>query len=519
MSLLKIKNLNITVKNKPLLKGGFFSVEEGEIVGLFGASGSGKSVFSLFLMGFLNQNKSFVVSSELSKYNYLSTYFDLNSKHASSWQKFRSNEVSMIFQDPASSLNPTLKCGQQLKEACVKIVSNNNSFIKKNCVHLLNEVGIEFPEKIINSYPHELSGGQKQRVVIAIALASEPRLLIADEPTTSLDPVTQRGVLDLLLKIKKTRNIGVVLVSHNLDLIKYYCDRFYIYKNRTFFSSSSLDGVSYIKKKEVLLNILKLKNYPNFNASHLNSIIKSFKKNTGFSDFSLDLKDVNVVFKKNNIKFSAIKNINLSLVKGSALGVVGGSGSGKTTLGRVLCGIEKNYTGYYNHKDSFFLKNCIQMVYQDPYSTFNPKIKCGKSVLEIISLFKSNVTVQELFSLVGLDYKYINLYPHELSGGEKQRLSIARVIASFPKVIVFDESLSGLDLDVQLSVLDLIKFININLNISVVFISHDINSVSYLCKNIMVLKKGVIVDLFESSNLLSKKRNIYTKKIIQNSNF
>ena len=325
MSLLKIKNLNITVKNKPLLKDGFFSVERGEVVGLFGASGSGKSVFSLFLMGFLNHNKSFVVSSELSEYSCFSTYFDLHSKHGSSWQKFRSNEVSMIFQDPASSLNPTIKCGEQLKEACVKVGSNNNFFIKEICVRLLDEVGIEFPEKIINSYPHELSGGQKQRVVIAIALASEPTLLIADEPTTSLDPVTQRGVLDLLLKIKKTRNIGVVLVSHNLDLIKHYCDRFYIYKNNTFFSSSSLDGVSYIKKKEFLLNILKLKKYPDFDASHLDSIIESFKKNTAFSDFSLNLKDVNVVFKKNNIEFSAIKNINLSLIKGSALGVVGGA--------------------------------------------------------------------------------------------------------------------------------------------------------------------------------------------------
>ena len=519
MSILNIKNLNISAQKKTLLRGGDFLVKKSEIVGLFGVSGSGKSVFSLFLMGFLKQKNSFVASSDSAQYFYPDFHFNLFSNSLSSWCRFRSSEVSMVFQDPSTSLNPTIKCGEQIKEAFIKNSSHKSSSFKSFSYKLLSEVGIGCPEKIIKSFPCEISGGEKQRVVIAIALASNPRLLIADEPTTSLDPITQRDVLNLLVSIKKTRNISVVLISHNLDLLKFYSDRFYIFHDFSFFSSCSKTGSSYIKKKELLLKKIKINTYLESGPGGVKTIINRIKNNYDMSDFILDLKNVSVVFKKNKTPFFAIKNISFSFKGPDVLGVVGGSGSGKTSLGRVLCGIENSFLGYYNQKNSVFLKSCVQMVYQDPFSSFNPKIKTGDSIKEIIELFKSNFSVQELFSLVGLNHNYINKYPHELSGGEKQRLSIARVIASKPKLIIFDESLSGLDLDIQFSILNLIRFINKFLRVGIVFISHDISSVSYLCKRILVLKNGGIIDLFDSKNLNSKNRKPYTKKLIQAANF
>ena len=354
MPLLKIKNLNISTQKKELLKGGDFFVNSGEIVGLFGVSGSGKSVFSLFLMGFLNQKGVFFSKSDFARYFCTDFSFDLSSSSLSSWSKFRSSEISMIFQDPATSLNPTIRCGNQIKEAFLINTSHKKSSFKSFCVQLLSEVGIESPEKIINSYPHEISGGQKQRVVIAIALASKPRLLIADEPTTSLDPVTQRDVLDLLLTIKKTRKIGIVLISHNLDLLSFYCNRLYVYNNLSFSSSLSRGGRDYVNKRKLLLQKIKSNNYLDFKDDGLNSVIKKIKTNYSVCDFLLELKKISVVFKKNMKNFYAIKNISFLLKNNDVLGLVGGSGSGKTTLGRVLCGIENNFLGYYNKRDSVF---------------------------------------------------------------------------------------------------------------------------------------------------------------------
>ena len=227
---------------------------------------------------------------------------------------------------------------------------------------------------------------------------------------------------------------------------------------------------------------------------------------------------LSVFYKNFNSVFFAIKNISFYLFPCEIVGLVGESGSGKTTLGRVLCGIERDYVGaFFYPKNCSFLKKRVQMVYQDPFSSFNPKKTVGNSVLEIIKLYNFSFSVENLFKLVSLDADYIHKYPHELSGGEKQRVSIARVLASCPKVIVFDESLSGLDTETQYFILNIIRFINTFLKISIVFISHDINSVYYLCNIIVVLKSCKIVDNFKSKYLYSKKRNAYTKKFINDS--
>ena len=233
-----------------------------------------------------------------------------------------------------------------------------------------------------------------------------------------------------------------------------------------------------------------------------------------------EFKNLSVSFLKRGVSFFALKNISFKVLGGDCFGVVGGSGSGKTTLGRVVSGLHKKYTGLFNFfGGDVFLKKNVQVVYQDPFSSFNPKYTVGNSVSEIIKLYKTNYTVSELFKIVSLKEDYINRYPHELSGGQKQRVSIARVLASNPSVIVFDESLSALDIKTQYSILELIRFINCFLGITVVFISHDINSIYYLCNSIVVLNKGKVVDFFKGSDLFLKKRKKYTKKLILDSNF
>ena len=511
--LLEITGLSIFKEDFPLICDSDLFVEEGEVVGLFGESGSGKSVFSLFLMGLLDRSV-FRVSADKSVFNFSCLNFNILSSDVVGWNSIRRNGVSIIFQDPSTSLNPTMICGKQIEEACLDIPSGDRFGY---CLDLLLEVNILDCEKTFFSFPHELSGGQRQRVVIAIALASKPSLLIADEPTTSLDPSTQRSVLDLILSLKKNRSFGVVLISHNLDLIKFYSDRIYIFNKKKLSGLLNPSAQKQILFLENILLKIKKRKLSLFSSDSFDFYKKPSKP---LGSFLYSLKSVSVCFSKKSEVFIALNSLNLDLFWGECLGVVGSSGSGKTTLGRVLCGLEKNYTGSFVFpKSDYFFKNSVQLVYQDPFSSFNPKYTIGDSIAEIIDLYKSKYSVSDLLSLVSLDQDLSKRFPFQLSGGQKQRASIARVLASNPRIIVFDESLSALDIETQFSILDLIRFINSILRITVVFISHDINSVYYLCDRVVVLNKGSVVDSFKIDELYLKNRTNFVKKLISDSNF
>ena len=513
--MLKILNLSIYKKNNNsiLLENVDFFVHSGKTTGLFGGSGSGKTIFSLFILGLINK-KTFSVSGEKAFFKHKNFSFDLFSKSDLDWLYFRKNYISLIFQDPSASLNPNMKCGKQIMEG----VSKSENIISA-CYSLLKEVEIKDYKRVFDSYPHELSGGQKQRVVIAIALASNPKILIADEPTTSLDPIIQKSILILIEKLKKTRKIGVILISHNLTLIKRFCDSIY------FINKSSINRLAEFGDKNNYFNKIKniLTKIKNKKLQNNSFVLKKNNKENLFyikPGIILETIDLSLNYNKNNLRKLVLKNINIKLRVGEIIGLIGPSGCGKTSLGRILAGLNKNFSGKYNFpKNCSFLKKGIQMVYQDPFSSFNPKITIKQSISEIINTYKTNFSFNDLFSLVELDIKYLKSYPHELSGGQKQRVSIARALASNPSVLIFDESLSGLDLSTQYSLLNMIFNLKKILNISVVFISHDVNNIFYLCDNIYVLNNGEIIDNFKGKYLYKKTRSNFVKNFIRDYNF
>ena len=507
---IEIDNLDISINKKQILKSAFFEINSGEIIGVFGDSGSGKSVFCFFIMGFLNKSvfKCSATSALFINNNYT---FDFTSSSESSWCDFRKKYISVIFQDPTTSLNPTIKCGHQMEEYFY--ITKNEKFSRNKCIDLLKEVGINNPQKIFNSYPHEISGGQKQRVVIALSLLKEPKILIADEPTTSLDPITQKNVLDLIVNISKKRKLAVLLISHNIELLELYCKNFYVYKHCKLFDFKTTTHKNHIKSKNLIQSKIRKKKF--------NSIFKKFdisnlKNIYSKSNFNISIKNLSVTFNKKNIKFKALDDINFNINNGENIGIAGGSGSGKTTLGRLLCGLESNFLGKFYKNISF---DKIQLVYQDPYASFNPKVKIDNIINEIIKVNNSPFSSLELLQLVGLNTEYLNYFPSQLSGGEKQRLSIARVLASSPDLIIFDESLSGLDLDMKYTILNLIRDLNIYLKITIIFISHDLNSINFLCEKVYIIKDGKIIDNFKIKNLKSNERNPYTKELLNSNNF
>ncbi len=507
---IEINNLDISINKKQILKSAFLKINSGEIIGIFGDSGSGKSVFCFFIMGFLN-NSVFKCSATSALFINKNYTFDFTSNSESLWCDFRKKYISIIFQDPTTSLNPTIKCGHQMEEYFY--ITKNENFARNKCIDLLKEVGIDNPKKIFNSYPHEISGGQKQRVVIAMSLLKNPKILIADEPTTSLDPITQRNVLDLIVKISKKRKLAVLLISHNIDLLELYCKKFYVYKNCKLFDFKTTTHKNHIKSKNLIQSKIRNKKFNSlFEEIGITNLRNIYSKN----DFNISIKNLSVSFNKKNITFKALNDIHFNINSGEKIGIAGGSGSGKTTLGRLLCGLESNFSGKF-YKNISFKK--IQLVYQDPYSSFNPKIKINNIINEIIKVNNSPFSSLELLQLVGLDTEYLNFFPSQLSGGEKQRLSIARVLASSPDLIIFDESLSGLDLDIKYTILNLIRDLNIYLKITIIFISHDLNSINFLCDKVYIIKDGKIVDNFKTNNIKSNDRHLYTKKLLYSNSF
>ena len=494
--IISVKNLKIFAKQTALVKGVSFEINENSILGIIGESGSGKSLTALSILnlikykGLSQTGKIFFKNELISKSNI---------------EDIIKNKISIIFQDPMSFLNPSMRCGNQINEA-LKVRD------KQSVLNLIEKVKIPNPVETYNKYPHELSGGQQQRIMIAIAIAKNPDLIIADEATSSLDSLVKKDILKLLIELKKEFKTSLVIVSHNLNLI-YSISNYVLVMNKGRIVEKGTTKQVFNKPiEEYTKNLIKE------NKIVGKKSVNQHKANTILVVKNLDLSLGNKII---------LDNINFKIKKGETLGLIGQSGSGKTTISRCLTGFYKNYNGEIKYDginireiSRYKLSRKIQLIFQDPYSALNPNIKIINQITDpIIIHFKINkneakTLATEYLNKVELKKHLFNKYPSELSGGERQRVVIARALSLKPELIICDECVSALDKSIQNAILKLLNKLKIELKLTYIFISHDLSLVKHMSDNIIVLKNGIIVDQ-NSTKAIFKKPKDYTKKLIE----
>ena len=494
--IISVKNLKIFAKQTALVKGVSFEINENSILGIIGESGSGKSLTALSILnlikykGLTQTGKIFFKNELISKSNI---------------EDIIKNKISIIFQDPMSFLNPSMRCGNQINEA-LKVRD------KQSVLDLIEKVKIPNPVETYNKYPHELSGGQQQRIMIAIAIAKNPDLIIADEATSSLDSLVKKDILKLLIELKKEFKTSLVIVSHNLNLI-YSISNYVLVMNKGMIVEKGTTKQLFKKpKEEYTKNLIKENKIVDKKSG------KQRKANTILVVKNLDLSLGNKII---------LDNINFKIKKGETLGLIGQSGSGKTTISRCLTGFYKNYNGEIKYDginireiSRYKLSRKIQLIFQDPYSALNPNIKIINQIIDPIMIhFKINkneakTLAIEYLNKVELKKHLFNKYPSELSGGERQRVVIARALSLKPELIICDECVSALDKSIQNAILKLLNKLKIELKLTYIFISHDLSLVKHMSDNIIVLKNGIIVDQ-NSTKAIFKKPKDYTKRLIE----
>ena len=544
--LVEVVNASLHIKNKCILNNISFYIGKEEIVGIVGESGSGKSLTALCLIGLQPKN------SKLKAKNFSFNYQDLRELSSKDWQSLRRSNIGMVFQEPQSSLNPSLTCGKQLLEA-VKNDKKIDSTKKKQLVKkVLNEVQLSDDKRIAKSYPHELSGGQKQRVMIAMALLCNPKLLIADEPTTALDVTVQKEIIHLLKSLQVKYKMSILFISHDLSLVKKLADRVLVMNNGKIVESGDTDKIfrnpSHNYTKGLVFarpdNKIRLERLPtvldyqsnNFKPKIITSINRKIYHKKLYSQKPLlEVKRI----RKNYVKekwfgkpsiFEALKPISFSLYPGETLGIVGESGSGKSTLAKTLVFLDPPDSGELmwlgkvvnprNKLQINSLRKKIQFIFQDPFAALHPYKTVGSALDEVLWVHesknnkKNNYRVEELLDQVGLSFKYANRYPHELSGGQRQRIVIARALAVKPEVLICDESVAALDISVQAQILNLLNDLKSNLKLSFLFISHDLAVVKYMSDRVMVMKDGKLIEIQESDALYESPNKKYTQKLV-----
>lgn len=496
------------------------SIKRGRITAIVGESGSGKSVTALSVMGLLDKKISKISNGEI--------VYNLEScKNFKDIREIRGKNVAMIFQDPMTALNPTMKCGKQVDEMLLNHCGKNKQEAKQQTLALFREVDLPDVERIYNSYPFELSGGQRQRVMIAMAVSCNPELLFADEPTTALDVVVQKKILALLSDLQKKRNMSVVFISHDLELVENFADDiFVLYKGnivesgkaKEIFSSpqhpytkgliASRPPVDYKPKRLLTVNDF-------LSGKATNVELQEKKEESVSKDKKVLLEvrnlDIDYIQKKNifgkPVKINhVIRNMSFDVYDGETLGLIGLSGSGKSTIGKTIVQLLKQSDGDIIYKGKSLsklskqerreIKKHIQIVFQDPYSSLNPLKTVGQCITEVMRNFeilnkKEDLKHRtlELLSQVGLDEDFYDRYPHQLSGGQRQRVVLARALCLSPKLIICDESVSALDVSVQAQVLNLLNDLKRRYNFTYIFISHDMRVVKYMSDRIVVLNK------------------------------
>ena len=524
-TVLSVKNLSISFKNnsdsKTVLINSNFKIKRGTTLSLVGESGSGKSITSLALVSLLPLNASIVGSIKFNGE-------ELIGLSEIELQKIRGNKISFIFQEPMTSLNPLHTIEKQIGESLS--FHQNLSGIEKTqkVIELLEKVKIPNAHTRLKDYPHQLSGGQKQRVMIAIALANKPDLLIADEPTTSLDVTIEKEIIDLLMEIKSTEKMSIIFITHNLRIVKQISDYVCVMQNGKIIEQGSTHEIFESPKS-------------NYTKKLLNSSPKGFKKNNSerISQI-LNVENLKVWFpiKRGFLRrtkgfIKAVDQISFDLMEEETLGIVGESGSGKTSLALAILKLinsegsitfqNQNLQNLKNRNLLTFRKNA-QIIFQDPYGSLSPKMNIeaivgeGLDVHEKISKSKRKEMILQILNEVGLDEDMITRYPHEFSGGQRQRIAIARALILKPKLLILDEPTSALDVSVQSQVINLLKTIQNKYSLSYIFISHDIALIKSVSDKIIIMKDGIIVESGETKNLFLKPKKNYTKELIVSSN-
>lgn len=554
LTLLSVKNLCISFlsegKENQVLKDISFDIHKNEILGVVGESGSGKSVTSLAILGLL-PNKI----AKITKGNIIYTNFSLVELDEKKYRSIRGNEIAMIFQEPMSSLNPSMKCGIQVSEILFRHTSMSKTEVKKEVLSLFKKVKLPDPDRVYKSYPHQLSGGQKQRVMIAMAIACKPKLLIADEPTTALDVTVQKEIIELLKGLQKEYEMSILFISHDLSLVSEIADQVLVmYKGRMIEYGSS-QKIFNTPKKEYTKALISARPPIHIRYKKL-PIIADFLKGKNLNKEIVTKEDrernhkilyskppilevINVkksyfskvgLFKKS--EFKAVDDVSFKLYEGETLGLVGESGCGKSTLGNSILQLDKASSGKIIYKGQNItqlssseirnLRKEIQLIFQDPFASLNPRLTIGKAIMEPMQAHKlydndkqRKQKVIELLERVSLAPEHFNRYPHEFSGGQRQRVGIARTIAIQPKLIICDESVSALDISVQAQVLNLLNELKDNFGFTYIFISHDLAVVKYMSDQLLVMNKGKIEEHGDADRIYENPEKEYTKKLIE----
>ena len=571
--LLKVENLETSFKTEHgtvrAVKGISFTLKKGETIGIVGESGSGKSVTSLSIMKLVS-NPGKITGGNVF-FNLNNETVDLVGLPNKEMKQIRGKDISMIFQEPMTSLNPVYTCGAQISETILlHYTSFDKRMAKEMAKELFEMVQLPNPKRILDAYPHEISGGQKQRVMIAMAMACNPSLLIADEPTTALDVTVQAHILSLMKKLRDENETSIMFITHDLGVIAEIADRVIVmYKGNIVEEGSVWDIFSnpqhpYTKgllacRPRLDMSLKKLPTIVDFMEVDSDGAIIEKKRNIGeaiienaFSAEDLKKRQVRIkdqipllevkglkihfpvrkgLFNKVIDHNKAVDDISFHVFPGETLGVVGESGCGKTTTGRAIVGLLKPTAGeiFYKGKDIALMKEKelralrkeIQIIFQDPYSSLNPRMTIGQAIVEPMKVHNIGESKEdrkekalELLEKVGMERLHFNRYPHEFSGGQRQRICIARALSLNPEFIICDESVSALDVSVQAQVLNLLNQLQEEMNLTYIFISHDLSVVKFMSDRVLVMNKGVVEESGYPEDIYSDPKTEYTKKLI-----
>ncbi len=566
VKLLEVRDLSVSFESegvsRNVVNSLYFSIDAGETLGIIGESGSGKSVSCMSILKLLGPYAKYKTGQILWTEPEQKTTVDLLKLDEKSLRLIRGKKISVIFQEPMSALNPVLTCGFQIVEILAAHAIVPKSQYKTYTLKWFEKVGLKDTDRIYRSYPHQLSGGQLQRILIAMALCTNPHIVIADEPTTALDVTLQKKILDLIQELKSEMGLSLIFISHDLSVIKNICNRIMVLKDGQMVETTTTQNLFSSSEQAYTRGLINSKPPLNVRLRRLPTVLDFLqgKPLSTFYDDSqvihstevdqkllelnqkkaiLDVQNLNVqyVIKKNLFgkitkSFDAVKNVSFQLREGEVLGIVGESGSGKSTIGRAILGLTQISSGVchfmnkvlpeFNSSDWKPFRKELQIIFQDPYSSLNPRKNVGEAITEpmmvhgILNSQKERLTEATLMlQKVGLEPSYLNRYPHQLSGGQRQRVCIARALVLNPKVLVLDESVSALDVSVQAQTLNLLKSLKEEFGLSYLFITHDFSVVNFIADRIIVLKDGCIVEEGPTYQIIQNPKEEYTSQLIQ----